>query len=389
MSRRRPRPEMQFGSDSFLDVVANIVGILIILIVITGLRISKTPLVKNPAVKPETPVSNPMPFASSVPDLPNAKDVPEDVPRVVVVEQVEESAEEPEPEPEPELPPLPLLVPPRELVDLTEKLQSEVAVLREEESRLAERFQQSNELQSSLIERQQAIREQLTAKTEQIDASRKQAAVAEADLELARETLTRLIRQVREIESEPVHVETLQHKITPISRVVNGSEKHYRLEKNRVIEVPVDELCARFREQIERRKDWLAKTRQHQGQVGPIRGFSMQYLVRIESMSELEAARAGQSGIRISLGNWEIIPEPDAKGEPEEVALRRGSMFYQSILGTPADTTLTFWVYPDSYALYRKLQKFTHDHGFSVAARPLPHGVAIAGSPSGSKSASQ
>ena len=43
MSRRRPKGELQFGSDSFLDVVANIVGILIILIVIAGLRVSQTP----------------------------------------------------------------------------------------------------------------------------------------------------------------------------------------------------------------------------------------------------------------------------------------------------------------------------------------------------------
>ena len=43
MSRRRPPAELQFGSDSFLDVVANIVGILIILIVIAGLRVSQIP----------------------------------------------------------------------------------------------------------------------------------------------------------------------------------------------------------------------------------------------------------------------------------------------------------------------------------------------------------
>ncbi|MFO0918379.1 MAG: hypothetical protein U0872_08700 [Planctomycetaceae bacterium] len=44
---RRPRSESQFGSDSFLDVVANIVGILIILIVIAGLRVSQSPAIWN------------------------------------------------------------------------------------------------------------------------------------------------------------------------------------------------------------------------------------------------------------------------------------------------------------------------------------------------------
>ena len=46
MSRRRPKGELQFGSDSFLDVVANIVGILIILIVIAGLRVGQMPVAK-------------------------------------------------------------------------------------------------------------------------------------------------------------------------------------------------------------------------------------------------------------------------------------------------------------------------------------------------------
>ena len=38
MSRRRSSGDQEFGSDSFLDIIANIVGILIILIVVAGLR---------------------------------------------------------------------------------------------------------------------------------------------------------------------------------------------------------------------------------------------------------------------------------------------------------------------------------------------------------------
>ena len=191
------------------------------------------------------------------------------------------------------------------------------------------------------------------------------------------------------LENKPANVQTLEHKITPISRVVNGKEKHYRLERNRVAEVPVDELVSRLKEQIDRRKDWLVKTRQHQGQIGPVQGFHMNYLVRVETLSGLEEMKVGHGGYRISLSHWDIHPEPETKGETEETALKKGSQFYQSILGASADTTLTFWVYPDSYPIYRKLQKFAHDHGFSVAGRPLPSGVAISGSPNGSKSAGQ
>ena len=91
----------------------------------------------------------------------------------------------------------------------------------------------------------------------------------------------------------------------------------------------------------------------------------------------------------MSVARWEVRPEPETKGETEETALRRGSQFYQSILGTSPDTTLTFWVYPDSYAIYGKLKKFAHNNGYSVAGRPLPAGVHIAGDPHGSRSASE
>ena len=40
---RRAREEMPFGSDSFLDVLANIVGILIILIVAAAARMGRAP----------------------------------------------------------------------------------------------------------------------------------------------------------------------------------------------------------------------------------------------------------------------------------------------------------------------------------------------------------
>ena len=43
MSRRSVKTEQEFGSDSFLDVIANIVGILIILIVIVGLKVARQP----------------------------------------------------------------------------------------------------------------------------------------------------------------------------------------------------------------------------------------------------------------------------------------------------------------------------------------------------------
>ncbi|MEI8022293.1 MAG: hypothetical protein WCH39_29045, partial [Schlesneria sp.] len=368
-----------------------IVGILIILIVIAGLHVSKIPVVFLPPGTnlSDEPVSE---LAQFAPAKTNKSDEATQEPQqqeLTMQEPEDESELEPETQEMPVRPPLPELVVPQELVEMTKELETVLASITKEELALAARVQQSSLRQVELTERQKAVQEMLTVSAQQLDASKMRKAKAVADLELARKDLERLAKQIEEIEDKPVNVQTLEHKITPISRVVNGNEKHYRLERNRVSEVPVDELVSRLKDQIQKRKDWLVKTRQHQGQIGPVEGFNMQYLVRVETLSGLDELRTGQGGYRISLSNWQIHPEPETKGETAEVALRKGSKFYQSILGAAPDTTLTFWVYPDSYAIYRKLQKFTHDHGFSVAGRPLPVGVPISGSPNGSKSASQ
>jgi hypothetical protein len=83
------------------------------------------------------------------------------------------------------------------------------------------------------------------------------------------------------------------------------------------------------------------------------------------------------------------VPEPQLRAETAEEALSVRSQFVQRLRLADPESVLTFWVYPDSYPLFRKLQKFARNEGFTVAARPLPHGMPIAGSPQGSRSAAQ
>jgi len=381
MSRRRPKGELQFGSDSFLDVVANIVGILIILIVIAGLRVSQTPVVlKTADIETTEPAALPPP--SSLPELevtPEPTTEPAVTPQIAIMEPAEEEPD----------PPLPELVAPKDLVELAKRLDAEIQTIKSKDSHHTSKLKQSGLEQAALLERQRAIQDLLVEKSKELTDSKKEAVKREVDLNLAKETLARLKREVEELESVPDRVETLEHRITPISRVVNGNEKHYRLEKNRVIEVPIEDLVFRFREQLERRKEWIVKSRQQNGEIGPVKGFRLQYVLHVETYSDLTAARMGHAGYSISLDRWVVTPEPDTKGETAETALRKGSQFYHSILGTAPDTTLTFWIYPDSFSLYHKLQKFAHEHGYSVAGRPLPKGQPISGSQHGTASASQ
>ncbi len=374
MSRRREF-EIVFGSDSFLDVIANIVGILIILIVIAGVKVGRMPLPSKFAAVASVPVLEPIESE----DAPSyAIDPPP------VDEQPPLAIAEPEP-----LPELPELAPSPELIGRVAQLEAEVAALANGGETVAESLRSQHQRQTELNERLQAARELLAKRQGELSVSLEQTDKQLEDLRLARQTLARLLAQVTALEQKTQPVEALKHHITPVSRVVSGKEKHYRLDKNRVAEVPIEVLIVKLKDQIERRKDWLTRTRSHQGQVGPFAGFNMSYLVRIDMLNGLDELRAGHGGYRVSVASWEIVPEPDLKGETEQVALAPGSRFYESLIGADADTTLTFWVYPDSFPLYRKLQAFAHEQGFPVAARPLPRGIPIAGSPGGTKSASQ
>jgi hypothetical protein len=103
----------------------------------------------------------------------------------------------------------------------------------------------------------------------------------------------------------------------------------------------------------------------------------------------LEELKLGSGLVRITLSEWQLQPEPDLDTETVEEALQPGSNFIRALRSADADASLTFWVYPDSYELFRKVQKYAHAVRFVVAARPLPFGVQIAGSPQGSRSAGQ
>ena len=81
---------------------------------------------------------------------------------------------------------------------------------------------------------------------------------------------------------------------------------------------------------------------------------------------------------------------PNDLGEPVRLALEQGSEFREKLAKIlPGRTTITIWVYPDGFDAFRQIRKELYRQGYTIAARPLPMGEAIAGSPDGSKSAAQ
>jgi hypothetical protein len=382
MSRRTGRDEIAAGSDSFLDIVANIVGILIILIVVAGVRVSTAPVEVLDEIVAEAEPSVEVELADEEPAWPSAFDFEPAVAEVPVPAPIEPA------EPEPAEPPSPT-EPSPELVRLVAELQDELAMLKTE---IASRKAEIEELASREREsnrRRDAISLDLETDAEVLDLKQRELGNVRAALDEARARHRAAQARVEAEERQRPPAREIRHKLTPVSRVVEGQEVHFHLAKGRVAHVPVQELTDRLKAQISRQKDWIAKFRKHQGVVGPVGGFTMMYVVERQQLSVVEELRHGSGVMRIGISEWQLHPDPDLPDETAAEALRPGSAFFRRLRMADPDATLTFWVYPDSFAVYRELQQFAHAEGFTVAARPLPFGVPIAGSPHGTRSAGQ
>ena len=124
--------------------------------------------------------------------------------------------------------------------------------------------------------------------------------------------------------------------------------------------------------------------------VGPVGSFSLEYELVKSVPSSMEELIERKAIRRYDLRAWEIVPEFESRGETYEGTRNPISEFSRAINRiNPARATITLWVYPDSFTLYRRLRNELVERGFSVAARPLPDGMTIRGSPQGTQSAAQ
>ena len=104
----------------------------------------------------------------------------------------------------------------------------------------------------------------------------------------------------------------------------------------------------------------------------------------------IERVGSTGQGTLVGVTQWQLLPSAPRMGETLEEALQSPSEFTLGLAGhSPRDTTITLWVYPDSFEAYRTLKKELYRAGYATAGRPLPDGVLIGASPMGTKSAAQ
>jgi len=336
------------GQDSFLDIVANLVGILIILVVLVGANASQR-----------------------VQHAPVQADESLEAERLATVKEIDKQS------------------------DLTHKLNVD-------NQQLELRIREENQLAAALSDKRHRIlvqaetlrvkateiQSKLDAKLASFDEATRVKQQEQIKLATAEESLTAELNDVKAKTAalaasfKPVQNKQLKHYPNPIAKTVFSEEIHFRLADGKLTPVPLEELLALMKDEWRLRAEQSLKTSSRTIEtVGPLDGFRLQY--------QLSAAEA-ELGKAIRLDRFQIIPQPNLPGEPIATALAGGSRF-RSILSRhePRRTTVSIWLYPDGFSDHRAIKSWLYENGYQMASWPLEYGRHISGGPNGFKTSAQ
>ncbi len=345
------------GQDSFLDIIANLVGVLIILVVIVGAQATAKIVSKS----------------ESASEAAGQTQAAED-------DLAFESQQA--------------------------KMKSELSSFeftanrfKLDRAKLEQQTNREKQLAQQLATRRHAMLVQLETVRAKHEQQKLEAHVSlnqqqQKQLELQSEKI-RLVSKLELIEKETnavsasqieSTVETIDHYPNPIAKTVFSNEIHFRLDGGKIIYVPMDELVEQMKSEIRLKAEKLKQSDVTRETIGPIGGFRLQYELGIVPVNQ-----TGQSNSRVVRFNRFVIQpvSPDA-GESLQAALSDGSQFANILQRhEPRRTTVSVWVYPNSFAEYSKLKEWLHERGFQMASWPLSEGRPISGGPDGLRTSAQ
>jgi hypothetical protein len=337
MSRRRRRTALVMGHDSFLDIVANLVGILIILVVVLGSR---------------------------------TRQVAEAVQSQAATAEVSEEE---------------LIAELRQSISTEEDVHRLERALAVYAGEIDHRRQERAVLMDLLSAARQAWEEARSG----LDEASQRAAELEAQRQLALAEMEELEMEKGRLEGAEAPVAIVEHLPTPMAKTVFGTEIHFRLKAGRLSVVPLDPLVGEIRREFERS---LMSGREGTAEstVGPVRGYVAQYRME-RSRTTINRGGSTGTGVRLELVEMTLQPVEEPFGDPVDEVVRPGSSPLDIELAgrDPQTTTITVWVYPDSFGQFRRLKEYLYGRGFATAARPLPDNRPISGGPQGSRSNAQ
>jgi len=354
--RHRPVREIHFSFDSFLDVVANVVGIILRLILVAwmGARSYKGP---PPAEMASLPAAQGEAIALPEPHDPLAEEL--DQGRQLLA---------------------------RAQKQLLQQLQEWQQTRKEREALTGQVTDLSARRQKLAKERQdvlEKVEEQRGRNTQELSLS----------LAEIQKRSQQLLSEIDVLNKQPSSKQVLRYR-TPVSQPIQTDEVLFECQRGRVTLIDIgafrSELNRDLRDKIERlRTEWI-----FEDVTQSIGAFRLRYVVE-RQRGALEGPAGANSpnaraGFSVSISQWTAEPVLPDRGETVEKALAAGSEFRRIVDNLdPNETVVTFWVYPDSFPQYRRLRDYLHEKDVVVAGRPLPEGAQIGGSPRGTASRGQ
>ncbi len=330
------------GDDSFLDIVANLVGVMIILVVVLGVQSSK--------------------FVKASLDKTAADEIHKTLAEPTRVAEA--------------------------YLQEVQKHEKELALYgMETQYREIER---NKVLENNLI-----LKEKINQLTASLDESRKQQIEnfqVVTELEQKRNQLSIVLNDALSVaNSENNAPIVLQHLPTPMARTVFTKELHLMVKQGRIAVIPWDPLVDALKKRVSNMVNSSSSSRKDRirDQLGPIDGFIMEFsLVRKRGL--MSNGYAQSIGELLSLEKFEIDATDEVVFESVAQAMSDGGRLAIELTRYNArDIVPTAWVYPDSFDAYRELKDVLFQRGFLSAARPIPEGVRIGAAPTGTKSVAQ
>lgn len=356
MIRRRRRPVREtFSLDSFLDLVTNVVGIIIRLILVAwvGARAyNNLPEIMKGLHGGDVETSEP-------------EALPADPLQDELARQRQQLAQAE-----------------ARMLDQLRQLDLLHADRQETEEQLAALTLRRRELlgQETGLEKTQSSKEKAS----------REAALSLAEVKKRRERLT---EELKNLEKLPPLTKTLRYR-TPVSQTVHAGECHFECRAGRVTHVGLEAMLQQVQRAMQDKEKLLQIQWETPDVTEPVGAFQMRYVIA-RQRSNLEALVEPMSpdrhgGFSYGLAEWRIEPLDPNRGEDARTALADGSEFRHIIDGLAVEkAAVTLWVYSDSFPLYRQLRDYLADRGLTVAGRPLPDGAKISGSPRGKRSRGQ
>lgn len=356
LRRRRPRKkEIEFSFDSFLDLVANVVGVILRLILVAWVGARTYTGVFKP---PEDSV----PAEASAPAEPALSTDAEKA----ALDQAR-----------------------RQLADARAALLEHLR--RQEDARSHTR--KLNSEVAAVAGQVETVRIQAAS----VEGKRRQAVEEHQRVELSlaeiRQRGEELARELADLKKQPVVKKVLRYQ-TPVARTVQSDELHFEIRAGRVTFLDVEALVREIRQGLQSKGEVLKTQWQVRDETGPVGAFRMRYVISRERGLIDSVTGAGRpdnrSEFRFGVEGWEAVPVADPRGEPLAQTLAAGSEFRRLIDRLDAThTAVTFWVYPDSFPAYRQVRDYCLKRDLLVSGRPLPNGASIASSRQGTASRGQ